>query len=59
MRLFAVLLTLASAAVAAEPVVWSESPDGGFLTVNSIQLDTAATTLSGMRFAVVELAGAG
>jgi hypothetical protein len=58
MRLLAVLLALVSTAVAAEPVVWSESPDGGFLRVNSLQLDTAAATLSGMEFAVVEVAGA-
>ena len=59
MRLFAFLFALVSAVVAAEPVVWSESPDGGVLTLNSIQLETAATSLAGTRFAVVELAGAG
>jgi hypothetical protein len=59
MRVLAVLFVLVSAVVAAEPVVWSESPNGGFLSVNSVQLNTSVTSLSGMRYAVVDLDGAG
>ncbi len=59
MRFFAILFALVSAVVAAEPVVWSESPDGGVLTFNSTQLETSVMTLAGTSFTVVELAGAG